>query len=468
MSIRTILVKTGRALLSPIRRWRITLVVVLLLATAHVVLDQMLLSKLASQREAIRAAGGHLSFRDFWLDLDDSNNAAVVYRYAKSLIRLPRDRSGWDDSLPSRYVRSRLSACAVAAEPDSKANEDRQPLTPEQESLVAEALTANARVYDLLKEAQERPNCQFGNYGSAFADEQADPALIVPSTSLMRELSRWAALRAVWEAEHGNVDAGYEWIEIGLHIANALCDDPLLITGLERVASISVMLEGLQVILCRHPAPDALSEGFLKELEQAGDRGVNAIFLEGERCFSNGSCAAMRRQSGPLMRPFVLTPNQIRINDLVSQVTDALTEPDFQARRAKCAALETPEVKTNFSLWYGLTHMHRILADILRPAMARSITSFERAIAMAAGTRQAIALKQYKAVHGEYPPDLDAIVPERMKDLPLDPFSGKRFQYRCEGEGFVLYSLWDDFKDDGGTPWDKTTKSGDHVWCCTR
>ena len=468
MSIRSILLKTGRVLLSPIRRWRITLAVVLLLAAAHVVLDQVLLSKLASQREAIRAAGGHLSFRDFWLNLDDSNNAAVVYRYAKSSIRLPRDRPGWDDSLPSQYVRSRLNDCAATEEPGSKANADRQPLTPEQESLVAEALTANAHVYDLLKEARGRPNCQFGNYESALVDEQADPSLIVLNTGIMRELSRWAALRAVWEAEHGNVDRGYEWIATGLHMANALCNDPLLLTGLERVGCIAIMLDALEAIVCRHPAPDPLPEGFVKELERAGDRAGNAVFFEGERCFSNGSCAAMRRQSGRLMRPFMLTPNQIHINDLLSQVTDALTEPDFLARRAKCAALETPKVKLKSGFWYSLTHMHRILADLLRPAMSRSITSFERALAMAAMARQAIALKQYKAAHGEYPPDLHALTPEFMKDLPLDPFSGKPFQYRREGEGVVLYSLWDDFKDDGGKPWDKTTKKGDYVWCCTR
>ena len=278
----------------------------------------------------------------------------------------------------------------------------------------------------------------------------------------------------MWEAEHGNPDAGYEWIEAGLHIANAQCNDPLLIAGLTRVASISIVLDALEVIVCRHPAPDPLPEGFVKELERAGDRAVSAIFLEGERCFSNASCAAMRRQSRRLMRPFILTSNQIHINDMSSQAIAALTEPDFQARRAKCAALETPGVKLKAKLkakpgfWYPLTHMHRILADALRPAMARSITSFDRSIAMVAIARQAIALKQYKAAHGEYPPDLQTLVPERTKDLPLDPFSGKLFQYRREGEGFILYSLWDDFKDDGGKPWDKTTKKGDYVWCCTR
>jgi len=45
-----------------------------------------------------------------------------------------------------------------------------------------------------------------------------------------------------------------------------------------------------------------------------------------------------------------------------------------------------------------------------------------------------------------------------------DPFSGKPFCYRMEGQGFTLYSVGEDGRDDGGKP---SVKRGprDIVWC---
>jgi uncharacterized protein YfaT (DUF1175 family) len=37
-----------------------------------------------------------------------------------------------------------------------------------------------------------------------------------------------------------------------------------------------------------------------------------------------------------------------------------------------------------------------------------------------------------------------------LTDVPVDPFTGKQLVYRREGEGFVVYSLGSNLKDDGG------------------
>jgi len=34
--------------------------------------------------------------------------------------------------------------------------------------------------------------------------------------------------------------------------------------------------------------------------------------------------------------------------------------------------------------------------------------------------------------------------------LPQDPFSGKDFVYKRQGKGFLLYSIGENLKDDGG------------------
>ncbi len=51
-----------------------------------------------------------------------------------------------------------------------------------------------------------------------------------------------------------------------------------------------------------------------------------------------------------------------------------------------------------------------------------------------------IALKLYKCLHGTYPETANALVPEILKALPLDPYTGKPFQYRLEDGNFTLVS----------------------------
>ncbi len=64
--------------------------------------------------------------------------------------------------------------------------------------------------------------------------------------------------------------------------------------------------------------------------------------------------------------------------------------------------------------------------------------------------RQALALKIYKAEHGEYPEKLDGVIPGMLPKLPTYYFSGRNFAYRKNGEGFILYSLGANRRDDGG------------------
>ncbi|HUA67704.1 MAG TPA: hypothetical protein VMA13_04075, partial [Candidatus Saccharimonadales bacterium] len=65
----------------------------------------------------------------------------------------------------------------------------------------------------------------------------------------------------------------------------------------------------------------------------------------------------------------------------------------------------------------------------------------------------AIALKRYQLKHGNYPADLNSLVPEFLPAVPLDPVDGQPLRYRPNADGtFLLYSIGDDGVDDGGVP----------------
>ena len=84
------------------------------------------------------------------------------------------------------------------------------------------------------------------------------------------------------------------------------------------------------------------------------------------------------------------------------------------------------------------------------------IALYRKAMTVEAGrqiTVAAIALKRYQIKHGNYPPDLNSLVPEFVPNVPFDPMDGQQLRYRPKADGtFLLYSIGENGKDDNGNP----------------
>jgi hypothetical protein len=77
----------------------------------------------------------------------------------------------------------------------------------------------------------------------------------------------------------------------------------------------------------------------------------------------------------------------------------------------------------------------------------------------------AIALKRYELRQGHPPSTLAALVPEYLREVPIDLMSGKPLVYRCNSDStFVLYSVGEDGKDDGGQGGMDLWPGPDAVW----
>ncbi|MHC4220946.1 MAG: hypothetical protein ACYST9_00875, partial [Planctomycetota bacterium] len=62
-----------------------------------------------------------------------------------------------------------------------------------------------------------------------------------------------------------------------------------------------------------------------------------------------------------------------------------------------------------------------------------------------------LALQQWQLDKGLYPANLDELVAAGyLKEMPMDPFSGKPLVYKKTDDGFTLYSVGLNFTDDGG------------------
>ncbi|HEY3285354.1 MAG TPA: hypothetical protein VGN26_24030 [Armatimonadota bacterium] len=73
-----------------------------------------------------------------------------------------------------------------------------------------------------------------------------------------------------------------------------------------------------------------------------------------------------------------------------------------------------------------------------------------------------LALRAYQLAHGAYPASLNALVPAYLPSAPDDPFAAQpqSLRYRKQGNGYLLYSVGPDAKDDGGRPVRKPKPGG--------
>ncbi|MHC4621222.1 MAG: hypothetical protein ACYTEQ_26030 [Planctomycetota bacterium] len=70
-----------------------------------------------------------------------------------------------------------------------------------------------------------------------------------------------------------------------------------------------------------------------------------------------------------------------------------------------------------------------------------------------AGLLTVLAILRYSLDKGRLPDRLEHLVTTKyLEELPMDPYSIKPLVYKRRGDDFVLYSLGDDFDDDGGVP----------------
>jgi len=77
----------------------------------------------------------------------------------------------------------------------------------------------------------------------------------------------------------------------------------------------------------------------------------------------------------------------------------------------------------------------------------------------------AIALRRFQLGHAHLPETMNDLVPEYIASVPIDPYDGKPLKYRLNpDETYLLYSVGEDGKDDGGDPTNTSSSSSSPYW----
>ena len=103
-----------------------------------------------------------------------------------------------------------------------------------------------------------------------------------------------------------------------------------------------------------------------------------------------------------------------------------------------------------YDRWRYLLSSHALATDTIDEYLTSRAVRMEVQRRM---TVTALALERYRLRHGMLPPNLEALVPELLPAVPIDCMDGQSLRYQLRPDGsFLLYSVGEDCRDDGGNP----------------
>lgn len=303
---------------------------------------------------------------------------------------------------------------------------------------------------------------------------------VLPHLAVLKNAAMINALRIEAHLAQHDSHAAYEDFRFGLRLAAALEQEPVLLSGLVRIAMLQTLgnavWSGLAInawddSAARQIADDLAPLALLKEWHFAMNSeraAMNTMFdqlVKGTGKDRARVLAGVLGSGGTNGALWGLIPtgwlrrNQLWLNRYADEAVERL-DP-IQERFRPVESRHSPEsLRSSFFLG-----RYYALAVIAAPAYDRIEQRYLATHTFVRQIQTACALERFRQTRGEYPQTMDALVPDFIDAVPRDVMDGQPLRYRRNADRrFVLYSIGQNGKDDGGALSDKAEDALDWVW----
>jgi hypothetical protein len=299
-------------------------------------------------------------------------------------------------------------------------------------------------------------------------DFSQGPSMPLPHVAPVRQMATLLGLDALYHAANGDYDTYLADVTAMLDFANALAEEPLLISQIVRIrigdtvfdtvgagptgAELSLEhVRRLQTMFHAAAAREPFVEGLAGdaqiglasfELARQGDYytvGAQPEQLAAGRNPSAADLLFARVYASPFGQPLIDADEEAYAEGLKTLV-DASRLPYYEAQ-ARIRELGQEIEGLPERRYMARTTLKRLLET------PRSQAGLE---AMMDLMRIGLELERYQVEEGELPENLERIQERLGGPGPVDPFTGTSYIYRVSGNGFQLYSVGRNQADDGG------------------
>jgi len=289
---------------------------------------------------------------------------------------------------------------------------------------------------------------------------------LLPHLSKIRECARALAADAVVNARKGDMDAAMADVQASLRLRRLIDNDPILISKLVAIAVDSISYNTLEAVMSTGRPSRESVKNLLDDLADREDRNRMTLPLLGEAAgaFSifndarkdprliatlNSSSPSPYTDSNSVVGFFVKTGARIvwiwpADEYYYLQENRALRERSRLPMSEALKAPRAPSPSANAPIAFS------VVTKMLIPPLGRMFTQEAACDAQARMARTALALYLYRADSGSYPPTLDDLSPKYLPSVQLDPFDGKPLRYKPSNNGFLIYSIGEDQRDNTG------------------
>jgi hypothetical protein len=335
---------------------------------------------------------------------------------------------------------------------------------------VSDLLSRHAATLDTIRRAADRDNCRFTR-------DWTRPSIdmLLPELQSLRLAGRFLALAARRAAAEGRIEEALADTVRVQRIGRHATTEPILISQLVGTALDAVALDTLAGILpalgpddlgrLDTPAmndlvgpPPSIFRGFIGEeafgLSTFADfadarSNVDGLWeLTGNPNLAPGSFS--RWVSAPasllfrvFLLPFDIASHRRMMHDYRQLAAMNFARPQqFAEQQKQIAAIEAALQKEQRA---GL------VSATIKPAMAQVFRSQTLSIARHRAAAALVAAAKHRLETGQLPESLDALIPDKLPNLPRDPFTTDApLRLKATPEEFLVWSVGPDGEDDGG------------------
>ena len=405
-----------------LKGWHIALAVLVILAGLiglYLIVQQ---NRVEARLKALRAAGYPTSLTELaqYTKLPEgAENAAEIYRQAFAAYVRPADEA-------NTPVLGKAQWPARGA-----------PLPMPMVEAISQYLAANQKCLALLHDAASIEQCRY-------EDDYTQATIALPPEC--RYCEQLLNVAAIYHASQGQAEAAVTCLKDGLRLSDSLRREPALLGHLMRISFAGAAIRGLE----RSLSLTTFREAQLQELRDMLGRTRDTLdFTEAlvtERCVMLENCRNPARlgPSGQVSATRIVPGLRVTwLSDTLDTMADyleAVRQPPRE-RLARCREIEG-RIR-QLPLWH-------VMIKIMTPAVTRIVELDLRARAHLDLATTALAIERYRLATGKVPGQLEDLAPQYLQQVPVDPFDGKPIRYEPGSPGYLLYSVGEDGRDDGG------------------
>lgn len=297
-----------------------------------------------------------------------------------------------------------------------------------------------------------------------FVPDYSDGAeILLPHVQWSRLITKLLTLRAYVRAHRGDHEGTLRDIYAMLLTASIHVDEPIEVTQLSynsRLRRFALALERLLPV-CDRNSP--MLSTIQSELARVDTRRGMALSAIGDRVmglttFADPSTAGAKRVPSVVYRAWVdddALSLLLTMREVDARIAGDWPVPLMLADRFAGVNWESSRVSSPLGQadWYAPTKFAE--------GLGANTTYFAIAQARANAAAAGIATARFQAVNDRWPDSLNALVPEFLTEVPVDPFTGEPLQFVRDDIEIRIYSVGPNRKDDGGQEVPEENEDGD-------